>query len=992
RPNPTRKLPSLDALGTSTQSFREGPSLLQASLSKDTSSETSVVKDTANGNQDSTSKSLPARNRITSRSPSNPVSQSSCPMSDKRLVTSSASETNTSSDDGTCNEFFFPLLLLPLRALQNVCAHILLLDPQDVSSMRLTCRANYLEITRVPFILAGVASSWSTLESEDSSESLWSSRGRTAMQRSEVQPSVFRFSSYESLDLLAAWRKCSFFKPMKCISFIFPISFTATTAKEEKEMRSDALRKIREFFVSLPDLKGKGDFFIGAVELNLGTVLSLCEIDTVELRDTLEYASRTGCRTMALTSRSGFGIPYNTFNPVPTRRGLMTNPSLRTFRVAGGVFFSADVMPWIYANISPGSLVTDIKFRNTMLLPADLSRFARCIHLKNMKTFEVDDIGLGDLIAILQKHPTVIQQIDTRRTRLGSGESITDMNLSEEAHLKALLTLRGSGREIARLLPFIKIQNDPAHLTKVELLLTENEDFVFNVGDTLYAINLIASNKIIIMNLFLEILPTDDTFTAFFGVPNHERPEGCLAVQSVCLCMDFQRNCQLDFAVAFDGPHAVSVRQIKVWSETGNRKAVGRKHTKYRFLLSIHFSFAIATSKATVILQSMADSSSGDQNNFSDALSKVVETAVRSGLEPFAKQFEEMHNAIRISSSDAENSESVQEKSGKKKGKRAANRRKAQANTSTARRMGTSLRKTGERNDPLKAVKTKLNEFLREQKVLFDARLETDQAVYVTAEQLRLFEEEGDTAGPKLSVDGSGMPLDWTQNFASSLWNKEAFQVLALEFRKRLKNDKLYKKGRTTHDWIISQMKERLKRVNSSVIKDAASREAFFLARKEKQGRSDRRRGVGADFMSGDVESLSKEDIKKWKDARTVLKELTANGGSDDETDADESETCGQKVFRRLEQPFLNKKVTELLRVIDTYRYFESDLVAKDQRGTPARRITDALKDDPRPPMEKLPINFYDEGWLKRQTEHTRDRLTTKEAVEIPSIVRHIRK
>ncbi|KLO04290.1 hypothetical protein SCHPADRAFT_1003341 [Schizopora paradoxa] len=372
----------------------------------------------------------------------------------------------------------------------------------------------------------------------------------------------------------------------------------------------------------------------------------------------------------------------------------------------------------------------------------------------------------------------------------------------------------------------------------------------------------------------------------------------------------------------------------------------------------------------------------------SDKFCDRLTASIKKGLEPHLSKIERLCEAME---DDAGKTSSKKSHSTE-----AASRSKNDTSSpSKARRLGQYERSSGPRDKRKTKANEMLNEFLRKYKVLIDSRKETP--IFVTKEALDLFSEEGDTAGPRLSDDG--LAMEWTKKFESSEWNKRAFFILMIAFMKQLKDKKVFVQGVTTRVWILQRIKEKLRKTNSEVLLDSEARDAFFEKRKTMQGRSDRRvarheaRERTAKFMSGINSGVSREEASKWEKASIVLESMTSRAGSEDETDEEETRARGSRVVRRMNQPFLNLKISNLMRTVDTYQRYQLDLSASDQRGgRPIPRITEAKRNDPRKPMAGLPVNFYDEVWLQSQSEEYKEGLDMQPDKDIPSIDLYRRK
>lgn len=142
--------------------------------------------------------------------------------------------------------------------------------------------------------------------------------------------------------------------------------------------------------------------------------------------------------------------------------------------------------------------------------------------------------------------------------------------------------------------------------------------------------------------------------------------------------------------------------------------------------------------------------------------------------------------------------------------------------------------------------------------------------------------------------------------------------------------------------------------------------------------------------MASDDSPIEPEERKLWKDAEEVLDVLDLDGTSGDETDAEETRKQREKVVRRLDQRFLCPEVVELKGAIDTYEQFLDDEEGNNktkQGNRPLRRIREAVKEDGRNYMEKLPVNFYNSEWYKSRSIFQKREIAAAPAITVPHIV-----
>ena len=126
---------------------------------------------------------------------------------------------------------------------------------------------------------------------------------------------------------------------------------------------------------------------------------------------------------------------------------------------------------------------------------------------------------------------------------------------------------------------------------------------------------------------------------------------------------------------------------------------------------------------------------------------------------------------------------------------------------------------------------------------------------------------------------------------------------------------------------------------------------------------------------------------------------MDSGGISDDETDTEGSippnlAAGGPKVVRRVQLIWLARDFAKLWRAVDQ-RYTEPlvhashGLRVASQRGnTPLLRVWEAVNfNHTRPPVPKLPKNWYDPEWWSAQPEAVQRSLQPQDSQPIPTLV-----
>lgn len=313
-----------------------------------------------------------------------------------------------------------------------------------------------------------------------------------------------------------------------------------------------------------------------------------------------------------------------------------------------------------------------------------------------------------------------------------------------------------------------------------------------------------------------------------------------------------------------------------------------------------------------------------------------------------------------------------------------------------------------------------MNDWLKQLKLCFDKA--KDLPVVVSIEALDRFRVEGNRAGPLIPSPGSPMALEWSKSFGKSEWNDRAVYVLSRYYHSRLVGGKCSEKDAkhvddvTDMDWVVKNIKSKLVKVRSAWLK----REDFETHAKQKltKGRTTTRRHTVrqlvnlsqlkyahkslakqrfntrkaiVDFFAEEWQSYgiepSEEESKLWREVKDALSTLGVDGMSQDESDG--KDEFGVKRVRRLAQPFLSEEVVHLKRAIDSYAPLVLSIKKKEKQGAQGmRRFVEAVRNDPRSHMIKLPVNWYDKTWLKSLSDIAKDSLRSRKKKKVPHLVR----
>lgn len=149
------------------------------------------------------------------------------------------------------------------------------------------------------------------------------------------------------------------------------------------------------------------------------------------------------------------------------------------------------------------------------------------------------------------------------------------------------------------------------------------------------------------------------------------------------------------------------------------------------------------------------------------------------------------------------------------------------------------------------------------------------------------------------------------------------------------------------------------------------------------------------------AEHHAREDSSKWQPVMQALHTLDVAGMSGDETDADSESSVergsigGRKVVRRVEHPWLNPDVSQLMKSVDTYtgdevmRYAGVDGLPVSQRGSPHLiRVWEATRHtEGRSAPRQLPLNWYHKQWWLVQSPALQEWLAPSKVKAIPTLV-----
>ncbi|KAJ2912510.1 hypothetical protein MD484_g7905, partial [Candolleomyces efflorescens] len=244
--------------------------------------------------------------------------------------------------------------------------------------------------------------------------------------------------------------------------------------------------------------------------------------------------------------------------------------------------------------------------------------------------------------------------------------------------------------------------------------------------------------------------------------------------------------------------------------------------------------------------------------------------------------------------------------------------------------------------------------------------------------------------------------MDWTTG-PESPWNARLIHLMAKGYHLMVKDNPAYappefvKLRSLTHakECVTARIKKtrtEWRRRNRLFLEDPEGADALLKAEDEAEDKGVRRTGRRRGLYARRIKNIKKyhatKDPAYWEAVIKVLEELTEDGMSSDETDA-EVQGNGPKKTRRIAKPWLSGEVSELMRAID-----KAPLPRTAHRGnqpfdrnSEARPVTTEL--DPTSHtmcyMKHLPRNYYSDIWFEGLPEFEKEEVDPTPAKLLPT-------
>ncbi|KAG6372577.1 hypothetical protein JVT61DRAFT_7690 [Boletus reticuloceps] len=252
--------------------------------------------------------------------------------------------------------------------------------------------------------------------------------------------------------------------------------------------------------------------------------------------------------------------------------------------------------------------------------------------------------------------------------------------------------------------------------------------------------------------------------------------------------------------------------------------------------------------------------------------------------------------------------------------------------------------------------------------------------------------------------------IDWNSPLNSSPWNKETVRMLAIDFQAKLKtgtsyptvpyDDKLM-----NLDFLCRICLQKLSRTHQTFRQQAVidsqpaeqqaagiSKQCIIQATQQKNDRSmARKRNIFIRRRRIAQQNRFRKP-ETWEEVSKVIDRLGVEGMSGDETDSPPG--VYPKAVRRIETPWINSRISQLLQAVDSYESSlrEENMLSPLGNAPFLRHYESRTKNMRAKAIHSLPKNWYDELWFRGLSSGERDFLFVVADVELPALepYRHI--
>ncbi|RXW22459.1 hypothetical protein EST38_g3394 [Candolleomyces aberdarensis] len=249
--------------------------------------------------------------------------------------------------------------------------------------------------------------------------------------------------------------------------------------------------------------------------------------------------------------------------------------------------------------------------------------------------------------------------------------------------------------------------------------------------------------------------------------------------------------------------------------------------------------------------------------------------------------------------------------------------------------------------------------------------------------------------------------FDWADSLKSA-WNVRLITMMARGFQQVVRSDPDYETPPNpvpelcTLTYTKNAITERIKKTRTEwrrrsriQRKDPDGASARLKVEDEEEAKEVRRTGRRRRLYQRRLEKikddLAGKDPRYWEAVLKVLEELTEDGMSSDETEADDEEDNNKpKITRRIAKPWLSAEVSELMRTINkapvSKKAARRGNRALERKPDP-RPMTDEL--DPRSHtmryMKYLPRNYYSEVWFQSLPDFEQEEIDPSPEKPLPT-------
>ncbi|OBZ65930.1 hypothetical protein A0H81_14170 [Grifola frondosa] len=242
----------------------------------------------------------------------------------------------------------------------------------------------------------------------------------------------------------------------------------------------------------------------------------------------------------------------------------------------------------------------------------------------------------------------------------------------------------------------------------------------------------------------------------------------------------------------------------------------------------------------------------------------------------------------------------------------------------------------------------------------------------------------GDGAGPNIAA-----PLvDWRSPLGSS-WNREVIFLLTAEFLDEIKSDKHppieYDSVAMFMDRMVKTCTQKLQRTRDIYVLQLRDPAEVSSRRIEKVVKARRTETYNRQAMI--IERCQPQDPEQWGAIKEIHRLLQVGGMSSDETETEGSTQSRGKRVRRVAIRLAQPELALMWKAVESYDVpFGTQLFPKRRQQVLQADCASLRTDSSRLPVQGLPINFYENHWLRSLSAREKHRLNPLCTMKIPSL------